>query len=115
MPVLAFFSERAALIGKEDRTVRLDADVTLALQAGEGAVNGYVSDAQAAGKVDHPGFTMRGVQVGDSLDVVLRGLGRVFPAGLLQGFGLEGGGADRGARGADGLFHLCDRGTETGT
>lgn len=110
--VLAFGGECAAGFRQENRPVGLDAHVTLALKAGEGAVDRDVGHAEPAGQVHHTGFALGGGEIGDGLDVVLRRLGGVLAARLLQAFGLQSGGADGFP---DGFLHERDKDMEKET
>lgn len=92
-------------LGEENGAVGLGDDVAVALEAGEGAVDGHVCDSQAAGEIDDSGLAVRGGQVSDGLDVILGDFGGMLAAGLLETFGLQGGRA-HGLAGRAGAFLL---------
>lgn len=74
----------AAFRSQEDGPVRTGLDQAFALQAGKGADNRHVADAQRPRELDHAGFALGSCQFGDGLNIVLGDLACVGrPNGLV--------------------------------
>jgi len=104
VPTLAGCGQFVADFSQENSTIGLCDYVAVSLEAGDGAVDGYMGDPEAPGQIDHTGFPLSAGQVGDGFDVVLGNFRGVITPGMLQALGLQGGRADGFLGLAEGLF-----------